>query len=198
MNTNTYTLRQAHKLVEKITARMATLDLSPTREVNAWEVTDQTFSENVAQFKKDFERFEALVEARHLIRQQIGAANHIAVDGLIARRKYLLDQIGMLRTLVAGARVDSMSSPDALFGKATALVTAATAGQTTRYGSHDTVSICVLSKADIDDYNKVIDRLQLEVESVEDQLTTANASRENAIIVSDQVIATLQREGIVA
>lgn len=191
-----FTLRQAHKLVEKITARIATLNISPTREVNVWQADETSFETLQADFDKSLSRQMSLVAARYFIREQIGVANRAEVDSLVAQRKFLLDQIGTLRAVVADVRAHAITSPDALAEKAKATIAAATAGASRGYGD-DTVTVCLIDDEALTVYNKKIDALQLKVESIEDQLTSANANRDSCVIVSDAVLAVLKEEGIV-
>lgn len=193
------TLRQAHKIVEKITARIATLDVSPTREVNIWEADANTFDNAVEAFNTDFERAVALMEARHSVRQQIGAANFAEVDNLIAQRKLLLDRISMLRTIVNGAKTKAVTSQEGLTTKVQAMTQASAAGgRSSIYGSDDSVTMLVIDPVRVAEMNSNIDALQLQIEAVEDKLTSANSSRDHLVIVSDTVVETLRIEGIVA
>jgi hypothetical protein len=192
------TLRQAHKIVEKITARLAMLDINPTREINVWEVTDTTFDDAVETFNEQVVRTHDLMLARHFVRGQIGNANFAEVNSLIAQRKLLLDRIGMLRSLVAGAKVRAVTSQAGLVEKARAMTAGAAAGGRSTMFGEDTVTILVVDQTDLDNCAADIDTLQLEIETVEDKLTTANSNREHMVILSDEVIETLQSEGIIA
>ena len=57
------------------------------------------------------------------------------------------------------------------------------------------MQVSLLSQEDIDDRTQTINRLLLEVESIEDQLTTANAT--TTVTLSQQVVATLKAEGLI-
>lgn len=190
------TLRQAHKLVEKINAKIGSIDVSVTREVTPWTVTADTLGTLRAEFDKNMARLFALNAARYAVREQIGVGNRAEVDSLVGERKFLLDQIGVLRTIVAGFRATHVSDAAALVAKAQAQQSAAANGGTSRY-SEDTVSVSLLTAADIEGLNSSIDELQLKIEEIEDRLTSANASRDGAIILSDAVLVTLRQEGLI-
>ncbi len=190
------TLRQAHKLVEKINAKIGSIDVSVTREVTPWTVDEHTLRNLRAEFDTNVTRLQDLNAARYAVREQISVANRAEVDSLVAVRKYLLDQIGVLRNLVGGFRPSVVSSGAALAEKAVAQKAAAATGGTSRY-SEDTVTVSLLTAEDVAMYNKEIDLLQLKIEETEDQLTSANASRDSSIILSDAVLATLRTEGLI-
>lgn len=190
------TLRQAHKLVEKINAKIGTIELSPSKDVTAWNVDKNTLSNLREEFATNLERVQALNAARYAVREQIGVGNRAEVDQLVGTRKYLLDQIGVLRTLVAGVRSSAVVTADALDAKAYASRTAAATGGTSRYGGEDTITVGLLMEDEVKAHNAAIDNLQLKIEEVEDQLTSANASRDTSIILSDAVLATLRSEGL--
>lgn len=191
------TLRQAHKIVEKIVARMATIDVSPIRQVNVWEAEALTFDRLLKEFQDAYARNLVLASARQAVRDAIGVANTVKVDGLVSKRKALLDQLGALRSVVSQATTSltGITSAAALAQKVEA---AKAASKTTNSAySTDTVTIQLLNTVDLAILQKKIDVLQLQVEEVEDQLTTANAVA-GAVTISDDVAAILREEGVIA
>lgn len=190
------TLRQAHKLVEKITAKIATLDVTPTRNVNVYDATVYTFDHLTNVLNTNLGRLESLIRSRCFVRELIGLANQSRVDGLIAKRKLLLDLVGVKRALVGGVTPHAVSSPGALAAKIETLTAGTAAGGRSSYD--DTVSVCLISEKEVNDLRAEIDLLQLQVESVEDELTAANADPSCVVVLPDHVRDALAAEGIIA
>lgn len=188
------TLRQGHKLVEKINGRLNTITITPTRSVNIWEVTDAAaiFKQASSEVNNEITREMNLKNARADIRDSIRVVNALAVDDLVAKRKRTLDVIASLRQLqTTGER--GVSSAEALDKKLIATREAAKA--TTRsYGDNDTITISVFTQEQIKDLDKQIQELQLEIEKIEDALTTANAS--GKISLGEMTLKVLKDEGL--
>ena len=85
------TLRQAHKLINKINSRLATFQISAAQQVNIWEVESpaETFANLQGQFQALCARNVALVTARQTIRNQyLSEIFPVSSDdkGIIARQ----------------------------------------------------------------------------------------------------------------
>lgn len=189
------TLRQAHKLIDKINSRLATLQISATQAVNIWEIEDPTatYTKLSEQFAELCQRNRLLVSARQCIRNQIRVANYTAIDGVIADRKEAMDAAGFIRHQLNTVNDNAVASPTALERKVAAEREAAKT-TTTRYGANDMVTICLYSQADVETLNDQLNKQQLEIERLEDQLSKLNSSTE-IDLVSD-VVKTLQSEGL--
>ena len=188
------TLRQAHKLVDKITERLKTIVISATKTVSIWDVTDgeSTFDTSKQAALELIKRNMELIVARQAIRDLIRDANHTTVDQLVSQRKGTLDIIASSRHLLDTCGSGGITSPLALQQKATALREAA-AG--TSYGS-DTITICLVSTEDQSMIDKNIQEYQLLIEDIENKLTTANAT--TSISIPVEMLQILIDEGIVA
>lgn len=189
------TLRQAHKLVEKINARLGTISINPNVSMNIWEVTDAveaitTASDN---FKAEVERQMKLVLARSSIRDGIRTANQQAVDALVAQRKRALDVISTLRHISTSVSSRGVSDAKALELKI--LAARESAKGATSYGSTDEVSVNLLTDEQVKSLDKDIQAKQLEIERIEDELTTANAT--GKLSLNDELIAILRDEGLI-
>lgn len=189
------TLRQAHKLIDKINSRLATLQVSATQAVNIWEIEDPTatYTKLSEQFTELCQRNRLLVSARQCIRNQIRVANYAAIDGVIADRKEAMDAAGFIRHQLNTVNDNAVTSPTALERKVAAEREAAKT-TTTRYGAADTVTICLYSQADVDVLNDQLNKQQLEIERLEDQLSKLNSSTEIDLVAD--VVNTLQSEGL--
>ena len=189
------TLRQAHKLIDKINSRLATLQVSATQAVNIWEIEDPTatYTKLSEQFAELCQRNRLLVSTRQCIRNQIRVANYAAIDGVIADRKEAMDAAGFIRHQLNTVNDNAVTSPTALERKVAAEREAAKT-TTTRYGAADTVTICLYSQADVDVLNDQLNKQQLEIERLEDQLSKLNSSTEIDLVAD--VVKTLQSEGL--
>lgn len=191
------TLRQAHKMVEKINARMASINVSPSRDVVVWNANSGSLDTLRAEFENEVNRQIHLTNVRQTLRVGIQRANRDQVDDLITARKATLDQIGILRHVVGQVNTDHMYTAEAIENKAAALRTAASAGSS-GYGQRDTVTVCVVTADQLAHYNAQIDLLQLQLEQIEDELTAANASKSSVVVLDDVAVEILRAEKLVA
>lgn len=189
------TLRQGHKMVEKINGRLATISINPSAVVNIWETDNagEAYAAAVDKFDAEVERQLKLIEARADVRDAIRVANGVTVDSLVAQRKRLLDVIATLRHTTGMASERGISSAEALEKKIQVSREAAK-GNTNSYSSIDEVTVSLLSPEQVKELDKRIQQLQLQIERIEDALTSANAS--GKITLSDNTIAVLVEEGL--
>jgi hypothetical protein len=192
------TLRQAHKLIDKINARLGTFQISATKAVNIWEVEDpaSTFTQLTAQFTELCKRNRALVTARQTIRNLIQQANVGAIDNTIAQRKAELDNEGFLRHLVNTVNRHAINTPTALARKLEADRAAASASSVASYrGDTDSIAVCLYSDADVEQIDAQLSASRLAIEKLEDKLSQLNSS--TSITLSAETTSALQAEGLV-
>lgn len=192
------TLRQAHKLIDKINARLGTFHISATKAVNIWEVEDpaSTFTQLTAQFTELCKRNRALVTARQTIRNLIQQANVGAIDNTIAQRKAELDNEGFLRHLVNTVNRHAINTPTALARKLEADRAAASASSVASYrGDTDSIAVCLYSDADVEQIDAQLSASRLAIEKLEDKLSQLNSS--TSITLSAETTSALQAEGLV-
>ncbi len=192
------TLRQAHKLIDKINARLGTFQISATKAVNIWEVEDpaSTFTQLTAQFTELCKRNRALVAARQTIRNLIQQANVGAIDNTIAQRKAELDNEGFLRHLVNTVNRHAINTPTALARKLEADRAAASASSVASYrGDTDSIAVCLYSDADVEQIDAQLSASRLAIEKLEDKLSQLNSS--TSITLSAETTSALQAEGLV-
>lgn len=191
------TLRQAHKLIDKINSRLATFQISATQQVNIWEVESpaETFANLQGQFQALCARNVALVTARQTIRNQIAVANRNGIDDTVAARKAALDTAGFLRHQLNTVNEHAVNTPVALARKLEAERESAKGSSAANYrGNSDTIVVCLYSQADVDAINDKINQTQLAIEKLEDQLSKLNSSTEIDLAVD--IEQTLRQEGL--
>lgn len=187
------TLRKAHKLIEKLHGRLAQIQISATTMLGIWE-TQSAENRMIAarqQFDNTVTHQFSLLDARQEIRNSIQAANSVVIDKLIAQRKRKLDVVGVYRHILGSVHRSAISQYEAADRKIKTLQDSASSSS---YGSTDEVAVSLLPQADIDGYTQTINRIQLEIEQIEDQLTTENASTK--IALSQGVVEALKAEGL--
>lgn len=190
-------IRQAHKIVTKIIARMTTIDVSPNKNVTVWcEDPTDVIAEAYSVFNDSVTRTITLNNIRQEIRHSIGAANCIEINGLISKRKSLLDVIDLYRTIMSSDTGQYIDPAEIVMQMKAAKVQSANA--TTSYSRSDTINICVLNKTIAESMTKRIDQLQLDIEQVEEELTIANSSSTNRIQLSEETLNVLRAESIIA
>lgn len=186
------TLRQAHKLVEKIAGRLGKIELSTQATVNLWDTTpaSELYMSLQAELENNIERQLDLLGARQDIRTSVQAVNASEINGLVAARKALLDQLSTYRHLQGTIEKNTISGSDALASK----IASSRESPQTSY-SIDTIRVSLYDDAKVTALDKKINELQLRVEAMEDQLTTSNATAQ--ITIGERTLAVLRREGIV-
>ena len=192
------TLRQAHKLIDKINSRLATITISAVQQVNIWEVDDtsQTYDNLKAAFSKQCDRNRELVSARQCIRNQIRIANQKGIDEAVADRKAAMDELGFLRHQLNTVNDSAINTSAALARKLDAEREAAKLSSTNHYrGNSDVIAVCLYSPEDLEQLDKQINAAQLEVEKHEDRLSKLNSTLE--IELQSNVSETLRQEGLI-
>lgn len=190
-------LRQAHKIVEKITARLTSFEITTAKRVNVWELTDaaEAFASARTELANTIDRHSQLVAVRQMVRNGIRSVNARKIDGLVAHRKGLLDLVASMRAVLATVDARAIASPEALVQKVAA-VKEASKLSSSHYGSTDEVTISLLDAAAQAAMDDKINAYQLAIEATEDQLTHENAK--GSLVLDDETVVTLREEGIIA
>lgn len=187
------TLRQAHKLVDKINGRLKTVTLHPVAQISIYAVGDAAtlLSEKVAKHQAEQKRHFDLLSARQELRMSIQAVNAAEVNNLVAVRKSVLDELSTWRSIQLAVSDSAVSTAAELEAKLKALRETPSNG----YSHNEKVEVCLLSAADLEALDKRISTLQLRVEGIEDSLTTANSV--GSINISAGTEQLLRREGVI-
>lgn len=147
------------------------------------ESAEQAFSTAANEFSDRLDRHTMFVTVRQDLRNLIRQQNAKEIDQLVADRKFLLDMIGVQRTIKDGSSSSSITTPEALAKKIEA-----NREKVNVYGL-ETVTISVVNESDRERFSDTINQFQLEVDRIEDQLTTANAT--SKVPVTEEVLAFL-------
>lgn len=184
------TLRQAHKLIEKIGTRLSTVRLTASGSISIYTQEDVgvVVNRERAKFQAELRRQLDLLQARQELRMSIQAANVSEVNNLVAIRKALLDELGTYRHLQNLFPSKENTSIEELQAEL------ATMKATPSTYQHS-VSFSMLDANAIDDLDRNINQLQLRVEGIEEQLSIANTS--GVVGLSAQSEQLLRREGVI-
>ncbi len=189
-----FTLRAAHKLVEKINGHLKTIEVEPIVNVNAFEVADaqKLFSERLARFNANRERALNLIEIRAVLRNEIGEQNAKEIDGLIGHRKAAIERLTLFNRILQSAKQEGeISSPAALEKK----VKAQTDSKTQTLYGREMISFNVVSKEVRDNLESEVAVMKRLIERTEDQLLHENIQRK--IVLDAARVGVLRQELLV-
>jgi len=179
------TLRQAHKLVEKLTRLQNSITLNRTGGINIWTVAASTMNNKAADptkvqvaidsqaatFTVECNRKLHAVQFRAAIRERIQTKNQSSgINNAISQRKLALDVLSVYKSVDQNDRDLELSTAAALSGKITQLLNAEPGRQ--MFGG-EVVSFVVPFNNNV---KKEIVDLERQIEQIDDQLTTLNAS----------------------
>lgn len=190
------TLRQAHKIVDKLNAKIKSISVSTNIEINIWQATTEEAVKAMLdtagrQIKEQTERLARLASIRHDVRALIAAANQKRVNELIAARKLTLDTISSVRSLIEMYRPNQHFEAAEIVAQA-----AANRANTSAFHRSETITVSLVDAKELAEANKSVDALQLQLEQIEDALTAANSDRNNLVNLTEFAYA-LREEGIV-
>lgn len=189
------TLRAAHKLVGKITAKLDTYNLSVTTKINVWnapldvDLLGDMMRKERDRYATQVKNRLALVEARRAVRLAIQRANADEIDALVADRKALLDVRHVYQQGIASAGSAVLFTTDAIRMK----IEAARRVED-RYGVADHLVVGVVCEEDVADMKAALARIDREIERVEDSLTTANSTTK--ILLDTATVRDLTSEAL--
>lgn len=184
-------LRQAHKLVEKIGQRLGTIRLTSSTSFSIYMTDDFELALRKARDKVelDIKRQLDLLAARQEIRMSVQSANVQEVNNLVAIRKGLLEELATYRHIYTLTGTGNPTTVESMKAELEALRTPGATSYT------QSISIELFDEQKAREFDNKISQLQLRVEGIEEQLSTANVT--GSIQISQQVEQLLRREGIV-
>jgi hypothetical protein len=184
------TLRQAHKLVDKINASFQNLQISPVENINIWQMTPLSLDDRRKKFHTKLARQLALTTVRSEIRGQLQEANQGSVNELVALRKITLDMLALKRSLHVqlAPSVNEIDNQESLEQKVEILKASKEVG----HRHYDNVIVSLVNAVERQELENEIGDLQLSIDQIEDQLTTANSGKK--ILLSETTMVVLKKE----
>lgn len=187
-------LRQAHKLVQKINDHIGTIDTSSIVHLNVWEIEDSAKAlENARnEFSRNVNRVNELQKIRVELRNKIGNTNALSsISTLIAARKAAGDQLVFLKTITA-KRNAIVSSQVGLDAKLSQL---RSKEAQSAYGRDDMIAVSLLTDEQRKQNELEIVKLQRLIEDAENKLLELNVAI--PIELEPESVATLGFENLV-
>jgi hypothetical protein len=190
------TLRQAHKVVDKINLLIKTTDLITTRQLNVFEVSDAeaAFQEAVGEFVLAFTFVEQLTSARNQIRQSIGVANANEIDSIIVQRKQVMDRLAVTKNVLASSGNGRAHLVQSVSGLTAKVEQTLKAEQRNSYRD-DIINISLLTPEFEEQLKSSAKAYQREIESFDEQLLTLNVATK--IELSKEMIQVLRDAEII-
>jgi len=187
------TLRKASAIQNSINDAVKSIKVELTVELNEFVNVETALAKANSDMVANDGRRQRLTMALYNIRALVGTANaQSGIDTNLAKAAFIDKRIGQLEEL---AKATEITDLDVIKGKLDKIKN--DKGETSRrsiYGYSDTVSTSVLSKAQIDQAKAEILNLKKQKQKLNDEILELNIKTE--IPLSDEVVATLQAEGL--
>jgi len=184
------TLRQAHKLVEKINAKIRSIGISPVASVNIWETEDvnQALCKLVETFNTNLVRVQDLTTIKNNVRHEIQVRNEQSgITATIAKRKALLDAFGIVDSLssTVSSSSDQVTSAAALARKINSVRSQDVANA---YRTHDTVAVLLITPLHKQELSNQVEQLKKQIEELDDKLLNLNTTSKAVINERDEEV----------
>jgi hypothetical protein len=187
------TLRKASAIQNSINDAVKSIKVELTVELNEFVNVETALAKANGDMVANDGRRQRLTMALYNIRALVGTANaQSGIDTNLAKAAFIDKRIGQLEEL---AKATEITDLDVIKGKLDKIKN--DKGETSRrsiYGYSDTVSTSVISKAQIDQAKAEILNLKKQKQKLNDEILELNIKTE--IPLSDEVVATLQAEGL--
>jgi hypothetical protein len=187
------TLRKASAIQNSINDAVKSIKVELTVELNEFVNVETALAKANGDMVANDGRRQRLTMALYNIRALVGTANaQSGIDTNLAKAAFIDKRIGQLEEL---AKATEITELDVIKGKLDKIKN--DKGETSRrsiYGYSDTVSTSVISKAQIDQAKAEILNLKKQKQKLNDEILELNIKTE--IPLSDEVVATLQAEGL--
>ena len=187
------TLRKANAVQNSINEAIKGIKVGLTVELNEFQSVEEAIQKANSDLIANDSRRQKLTMALYNIRALVGTANAASgIDTSLAKAAFIDKRIGQLEQL-AGA--DEMTSLEVIKGKLDKIKNDKSENRRSLYGYNDTVSTSVLGKEQIAQAKAEILSLKKQKQKLNDEVLELNIKTE--IPLSDDVVATLQAEGLI-
>ena len=188
------TLRKANAVQSSITEAIKSIEIKTTVELNEFQAVDAELEKaNATLFANDARR-QKLLLSLYNIRGLVGTANASAgIDLSLAKAAFIDKRIAQLDEL---AKAEVITDLAVITGKLEKIKNDKSETARSRiYGYTDTVSTSVVSAEQLASIKNEIKNLKKQKQKLNDEVLELNIKTE--IPLSDDVVATLQAEGLI-
>ena len=190
-------LRDAHRIVSRISASIKGIDPDVSFTVNPWNETKNTVEHAqslidvcVKEYLDQFNKLEQLHTARHTLRGLIGAANAKKLDDTIAEHRYVSDRVTRLKAAVVSFNVGSnyLTNAEALAARLAAPATV---------GSYaPSLEVYIVPTEHVERVKADLRAAERQLEALQDKLTSLNSSTK--ITHPQDLVDVLDNSGLLA
>jgi len=188
------TLRKANAVQHSITEAIKNIKIDLTVEINEFQSVEDVITKANSTLVENDSRRQKLTMALYNIRALVGTANSASgIDTALAKAAFIDKRIGQLEEL---AKATEITALDVIKGKLDKIRNDKSESTRSRiYGYSDTVTTGVLGLEQIAQAKGEVLSLKKQKQKINDEVLELNIKTE--IPLSDDVVATLQAEGLI-
>lgn len=182
----TLTLRQAHKLVERINIHLKSLTVETNHYYNMWDAENASawLKSKQDEYQQFLDLSFKLISARSAIRSAVQRANHSKINELISQRKLINEQIMFAQNNIIQRYQRGVTSPTTLQHKVEQLKA--------NQSENDTIEVGMISDQLIADYKTTVAELKQQLIGLEETLLQLNVT--TTITLTDDVTDLLDSQ----
>ena len=186
------TLRKANAIQNSISEAIRNIKLVGVLDINEFQDPGVELQKRNAEFFEADKRRADLLKATYQIRGLVGGANATSgVDAKLTQAAYIDKRISQLETITQGEEMVELA---VIEGKLDKIRNRKEDSRASIYGREDTVHTGVLTKDQIASAKAMVLELKKQKQKLNDEVLELNVRTE--ITLSDDVVATLQAEGL--
>jgi hypothetical protein len=187
------TLRKANVIQNNIQDTIKSIEIVKSIEINEFQDPAIELKKANDTLLANDNRRQKLLLALYNIRGLVGTANSSSsIDLNLAKAAFIDKRIGQLEDI---SKSQPMIELSVVSGKLEKIRNRKEESRASLYGRDDTVTTSVVSQAQIDQAKAEIQNLKKQKQKINDEVLELNIKTE--IPLSDEVVATLQAEGLI-